>query len=149
MFIALACVVVVMPQIFVGSFCWLAKKRRWLYIGIDSRQMYVDLAKSLLTSAGIASSIMVGTYSHSQMPAWMVGHGLMFLVACIVSSVWFMTAISRFYETATSREPGKQPAPLMWWELLVVLILADMALSLFLIGFLYIGRIGYVLSSVR
>src|SRR5439155_22594407 len=123
MFIIAACLAIAIAIIVVASYYQLAKTKKLLYISTDSRQMYVDLGKSLLTSAGIASSIMVGTYSRSQIPAWMVGHALMFLVACIVLSVAFMLAISRFYETAISRQSGRQPAPLKKSELIVVFIL--------------------------
>ena len=128
---------------FLFSILFLAKRDNWRYVDAESRQMYVDLAKSLITSAGIASAIIVGTYAKGVAPAGMAGRALVSLVVCIIFSTFCAVAISRLYEMARSCGDGL----LKNWELMVILILSVVALGSFLTGFLYIGRIGYLISS--
>jgi hypothetical protein len=128
----------------IAPFYWSARTQGWRYVNPNSRQMYVDLAKTLVTSAGIASSIIVGTYSRSALPAWMVGRALIWFVVCIVFSSIFILTLSRFYEIARSREQSHEGA-LKDWELAIVLVCGAASFCSFLLGFLYVGRIGYSL----
>ncbi len=125
-------------------FYFFAKTKGFRYINPDSRQMYADLAKTLVTSAGIASSIIVGTYSRGTLPAWMIGRALVSFVICIVFSSIFILALSRFFEVARSRSQSSE-GPLDNWELVVLLVLGGISFCSFLLGFLYVGRIGYTL----
>jgi hypothetical protein len=129
--------------LFLFFILFLAQRKNWRCIDADSRQMYIDLGKSLITSAGIASAIIVGTYAKGVAPEWMAGRALIWLVACIIFATFYAVALSRFYEMAHSRGDDL----LKNWELRVILILSLFALGSFLTGFLYIGRIGYLMSA--
>jgi hypothetical protein len=134
----------VFVAIVIIPFYLLANTKGLRYVSPDSRQMYADLAKTLVTSAGIASSIIVGTYSRGALPAWMIGRALVSFVICIVCSTIFMLALSRLFEVARSRAQSTE-GQLENWELVILLVFGGVSFCSFLLGFLYVGRIGYTL----
>lgn len=63
-------------MLFVGSFWRVARTKGWTYITPDTRNMYVDGAKTLITAAGIAVALLASS-----------GVAEVSLIACVAFSL--------------------------------------------------------------
>jgi hypothetical protein len=146
MFVIIAGFVLILCQALIGSFIYKAASQdemRW--VTTKSLAVYTEAAKTLLTSSGIAVAIVVaGLGGKVVLPMWMLRRSIDSLIACILCSVAFIVVLSRWWEVAASRERGDlERGRLTWFELSLVLVFADVALSAFFLGFLYLARIVY------
>jgi hypothetical protein len=111
--------------------------------------MYVDVGKTLITASGIAVAIIVsGLAGKISLPAWMLRRSVVALIICIVFSILTILALTRSYERARSRSGEHSEGTLTDFELLIILLLADVGLTAFLWGFLYLGRIVFYIGKV-
>jgi hypothetical protein len=157
-FYALVVVVAVAPVLLVWHFWHEARVRGWAWTSVDSRNMYVDGAKTIITASGIAVALLASsgvaverTASHVIGSAAKVA--AVCLIACICLSLVLILALLRGHERAKSRfieerrKAGDKSVitegKLNTTELLFILIPASLALSCFLVGFVFLGRIAY------
>lgn len=129
----------------------------WRYTNVDSRTMYVDLAKSMITAAGIAVVLLASLSLDAQnepLPVmrFSAKGAAVSLVFCICTSLALMICLTRFHEEARSRDidrrrlegekgPFANEGPLNDHELRVILYLAGSSLSGFFLGFWFLLRI--------
>jgi hypothetical protein len=157
-FYVFACVVALTPVLFVWHYWHEAKTKDWGWTSTDSRTMYVDGAKTLITASGIAvallaSSSVSSARSASSLVAFSAKVAVVCLIACVCLSLIVILALLRGFERAQSRHiegqraSGNQPKAgqgrLNSIELLFILIPAGLDLSCFLVGFLFLGRIAF------
>lgn len=129
---------------------------QWRWTSEDSRDMWMDSAKSMITAAGIAAALVAsfgldvtrvlnsGSLRYAKVSTAC-------LVACVCSSMALILALSRGHEAAKSRNVLEQRARgntaeiregvLSYFSLSVILVLGLVALSSFFIGFMFLGRI--------
>jgi hypothetical protein len=140
------------PIIFVWSVWHEAKTLGWIWSTDQSRTMYVDAAKTLITASGIAVALLASSsVSSAKATDTIVAFSAKVAVVCLISCVClslivilallrgFERAQSRFIEARGQAGQGKlNPA-----ELLFILIPAGTGLSCFLVGFVFLGRITF------
>jgi len=147
-----------LPQIFIWMIWSGAKRRGWNWVSADSRTMYVDGAKTLVTASGIAvallaSSSVASARVASVLVAFSSRVAAVCLIVCVCSSITLIVMLLRFYEMAWSRQGDKLRAAgqqlsekegeLSAFELGLILATSYLALVSFLIGFAFIGRIAF------
>jgi hypothetical protein len=150
-FYSLVGTVVVGPAIFFWSFWRDAKVRGWNWSSEASRAMYVDVAKTLITASGIAVALVASSSAPLRTVDAVVkisGRiGVVSLVLCICTSLMAMLSLTRSHERARARnlEAGKggNEGQLTNTELLFTLVSSWLALSSFLVGALFLGRITF------
>ena len=148
----------VAPTLFVWSYWHEAHTRGWFWISEDSRTMYVDGAKTLITASGIAvallaSSAVSSARTTSSLVAFSAKVAVVCLIACVCLSLIVILALLRGFERAENRyideqrKEGKQieagEGKLNTTELLFILVPTSLALSCFLVGFVFLGRIAF------
>ena len=149
---------IVLPQLFVGFVWYEARTRGWAWTSTDSRNMYVDGAKTLVTASGIAvallaSSSVASARTGSGLVAFSAKVAAVSLIFCVCSSITLIVVLLRFYERAWSRRAdelraagqaiSEKEGKLNKFELLLILVFSDAALTSFLVGFAFLGRIAY------
>lgn len=141
--------VIVAPSTFVWSIWRDAKRKNWNWTTESSRTMYVDVSKTLITASGIAVALVASDLVRaSDLTAKVSARiGVICLILCITAALTTILALTRGYERARSRniEAGKGGAEgqLLDFELLFILIPGAVALSSFLVGLLFLGRVTF------
>jgi hypothetical protein len=148
----------VAPSLFAWSYWHEARTRGWDWISEDSRTMYVDGAKTMITGAGIAvallaSSTVASARTTSGLVAFSAKVAVVCLISCVCLSLILILALLRGFERAQARYIDQQrnagknftagEGKLTAGELLCILIPTSMALSCFLVGFVFLGRIAF------
>jgi formate-dependent nitrite reductase membrane component NrfD len=150
-------VVAAFPLFFVGFIWREAQKRDWAWTNSDSRNMYVDAAKTLITASGIAvallaSSSVASARTASPLIAFSAKVASVCLISCVCFSLVIILALLRGYERAWSRNMEKRrtaeqgptnEGKLNNAELLFILVPSGVALSSFVVGFVFLGRIAF------
>jgi hypothetical protein len=139
------------PAYFLWTFWRDARKRNWNYTTESTRAMYVDIAKTMVTASGIAVALVASSASPLRAVDSIVRFcsraGVVSLVLCLCTSLVTMISLTRNNERAVSRnlEAGKsgREGQLTNVELAFTLISAWLALSSFLVGALFLGRITF------
>ena len=129
---------------------------QWRWTSEDSRDMWIDAAKTMITSAGIAAALVASLGLSSGRAVglfflWNEKVSTVSLVACVCSSMALILALSRGHEAAKSRNVLEQrikgnmgpitEGVLSNFALSIILILGFVALSCFFLGFVFLGRI--------
>jgi hypothetical protein len=151
LFYFLVALVTVGPAIFFWTFWHDAKKRGWNWTTEASRTMYVDVAKTLITASGIAVALMASSSAPPRavdaIVRISVRTGVISLVLCICTSLIAILSLTRGHERARARNldagKGGSEGQLTDSELLFTLIPSWFALSSFLVGALFLGRIAF------
>src|SRR5438876_10766044 len=86
---------------------------QWIWISIDSRNMYVDGAKTLITASGIAvallaSSSVASARTANPLVAFSAKVAVVCLIACVCFSLIVILALLRGFEQAQSRHIDEQ-----------------------------------------
>jgi len=147
---------------FVGHFWYKAAapnhvvSRQWRWTTQDSRDMWIDAAKTMITAAGIAAALVasvgLGSARPLSSPSLLNAKvATISLVACVCFSMALVLALSRGHEAAKSRNLIDQrmkgnfgeisEGVLSYFALAVILILGFLGLSCFFVGFMFLGRI--------
>ena len=143
--------VVIVPAYFIWTFWRDAKAREWNWTTEASRTMYVDVAKTMVTASGIAVALVASSSAPVRTVDAIVRAsartGVVSLVLCLCTSLITMIALTRGHERARSRNldagRGGEEGQLTDSELRLILIPAWIALSSFLVGALFLGRIAF------
>src|SRR5467141_802012 len=146
------------PMLFVWHYWHEARSRGWDWISDDSRNMYVDGAKTLITASGIAVALLASSSVASAgvanpLVAFSARVAVVCLISCVCLSLVVILALLRGFERSQSRyideqrKAGKEPTggqgKLNVSELLLILVPTGLALSCFLVGFVFLGRIAF------
>jgi hypothetical protein len=146
------------PFIFVWHYWHEAATKGWSWSSVDSRVMYVDGAKTLITGSGIAvallaSSVFSQRATASSLVTFSAKVAVVCLISCVCLSLVVILALLRGHERAKARNienlraagklTGQQvdEGQLNKGELLFILVPGGCALSCFLVGFVFLGRI--------
>jgi hypothetical protein len=119
--------------------------------------MYVDGAKTLVTASGIAVALLASSGVASvktavPLVAFSAKVAAVSLISCVVFSLMVILALLRGYEVSWSRHNDERTAggqgsardgKLNTGELTLILLPAGAALSSFLVGFVFLGRIAF------
>jgi len=158
LFYAFISAVSLAPVIFVWHYWHEARTKDWGWTSIDSRTMYVDGAKTLITASGIAVALLASSSVSSVkntngVVAFSAKVAAVCLISCVCLSLVVILALLRGFERAQSRniekqrKEGRQPTSgegrLNSTELLFILIPAGFGLSCFLVGFAFLARIAF------
>jgi hypothetical protein len=144
------------PWVLIRHFWNKAKEHGWAWTSVDSRTMYVDAFKTMITASGIAVALLAssGVVSQSKaIPVVAVSAklGAICLILCVCFSLGSIIALVRGHELAKSRYIEEQRAKgnhdsitegkLNTTELLFILAPSGVSLSCFFVGFVFLGRI--------
>ena len=119
--------------------------------------MYVDGAKTLITASGIAvallaSSSVASARTASALVAFSAKVAAVCLISCVCLSIVVILALLRGYERSWSRNQERMTAAgqgstnegkLNTTELMLILVPSGLALSTFVTGFVFLGRIAF------
>jgi hypothetical protein len=144
-------------MVFVGFIGYEARKRGWAWTNPDTRNMYVDGAKTLITASGIAvallaSSSVASARTASPVVAFSAKVAAVCLISCVCLSLVVILALLRGYERSWSRNQERMTAAgqgstnegkLNTAELMLILVPSGLALSTFVTGFVFLGRIAF------
>jgi hypothetical protein len=156
-FYVFVALVAILPMLFIWSIWHLARERGWSYINADTRDMYVDGAKTLITASGIAVALLASSGVASAkivlpLVAFSAKVAAVSLISCVCLSLVVILALLRGFEVSWSRKSeemlarGAGPSAdgqLNRIELICILLPAGLALSSFLVGFVFLGRIAF------
>ncbi|MGB6476330.1 MAG: hypothetical protein WBF04_19950 [Candidatus Sulfotelmatobacter sp.] len=148
------------PLLLVWHYWHVAKTKGWSWSSIDSRNMYVDAFKTIITASGIAVALLassaVGTVrTANPIVAFSAKVAAVCLIACVAVSLVAIVGLLRGHELAKARNIEERRAAgtltggeitegkLRQGELLCILIPAAIALSCFLVGFVFLARIAF------
>jgi hypothetical protein len=146
------------PFLFAWHYWHEARTRGWNWISTENRNMYVDGAKTIITASGIAvvllaSSAVSSARTSNGLVASSAKVAVTCLIACVCLSLVVILALLRGFERAWSRNLEEQrkagnqveidEGRLNTVELLLILVPTSLALSCFLVGFVFLGRIAY------
>lgn len=157
LFYVLVFILVAAPLAFILSIWHEALERNWRWINEQSRSMYVDGFKTMVTASGIAvallaSSTVSSARTTNSLVAFSAKAAVICLISCVCLSLIAIVALLRGFERARSRymeEPnaGSQTSvtegKLNNVELLFILCPSCAALICFLVGFAFLGRIAF------
>jgi hypothetical protein len=144
-------------MVFVGFIGYEARKRGWAWTNPDTRNMYVDGVKTLITASGIAvallaSSSVASARTASTLIAFSAKVAAVCLISCVCLCLVVILALLRGYERAWSRNQERMLAAgagstnegkLNTAELVLILVPSGLALSTFVTGFVFLGRIAF------
>jgi cellobiose-specific phosphotransferase system component IIC len=131
-----------------------ARSLGWNWITEQTRNMYVDAIKTMITASGIAVAL-IASSGHNQNAnnavSFSTRAAIVCLIACICVSLFAIVALMRGFDRARSRymdqigesDGAGTQGRLNSVELLLILGFADAALSCFLAGFAFLGRIAF------
>lgn len=146
------------PLGFVWTIWHEANAHDWKWISEHSRNMYVDGLKTMITASGIAVALLASSSVSSartanSLIAASAKVAVICLITCVCISIMAIVSMLRGYERALSRyleqerKQGNNSAitegKLNTGELFLILVLSGGALSCFLVGFLFLGRIAF------
>jgi hypothetical protein len=147
------------PFLLVSHYWYEAKTKGWNWSSVDSRDIYVDGAKTIITGSGIAvallaSSVFSQRTTANSLVVFSAKVAVVCLISCVCLSLIVILALLRGHERAKSRhieklrQDGKlspgiaiTEGQLNDGELLFILVPSALALSCFLVGFVFLGRI--------
>ena len=146
--------VTALPLWFIYQYWDKAQKRNWRFIDIDSRDMYVDGVKTMITASGVAVALLASSAAgpartSNGLIAFSANVAVICLISCVCSSLMVIFALLRGYESARSRmleqvpDGTAQQVDLTNTELLWILIPAFFGLTGFLWGFIFLARIAF------
>ena len=132
-----------------------ARTKGFAWTSEDSRNMYVEAAKTLITASGIAVVLLASSLSQERTADHFVASSAKVAVVCLIACVGWsliaMLALIRGHEEAKGRNIEERRAhglptdvkegKLTGGELLVTLFPSAIALTCFLEGLLFLGRI--------
>ena len=158
MFRTLFAAAVIVDIAYFAWFVYSAVKHDWRYTTVQSCQMYVEVAKSIIVGAGIITSVLAGALeANSSIPRYLTGRTILCLAIAIAFSFLAIMLLTRATEAAISRgidaarKQGKvqsiSEGKLTWTEFALEVTCGFIALGFFLVGILYLGRIGFVLGQ--
>jgi hypothetical protein len=144
-------IAVIAPLGLMWTFWRDAKHLGWNWTTEASRTMYVDVAKTLITASGIAVALVASSFvqlhAGDEVVKVSARIGVIALILCFCSSIVVILALTRGHERARSRNiesrRSGEEGQLTDAELAFILIPAWAALSSFLVGALYLGRIAF------
>ena len=159
-FYGLVAVVAVAPWVYVWLIWHDARTQDWFYLRPDTRDAYVDIAKTLVTASGIAVGLLAsfGVVSAraaspaSPLVAFSAKVAAVSLILCVCLSLVVILLLVRFFDRAWSRRndemlgAGQGPAvdgKLSRVELLLILVFSGAGLCCFGVGFAFLGRIAF------
>ena len=145
------------PLLLAWDFFHKAKTKGWMWSSEDSRNAYVDGLKTMITAAGIAVALLASNYSSgvrttSNLISFSAKFAAVTLIACVCLSMVGIILLLRGHERAKSRrlEELKETShgPVIEGKLLplefgLTVAVSSVALSCFLVGFIFVGRIVY------
>ena len=107
-FYTFVALLVLVPLAFVCVVLRESRMRGWSWINADSRSMYVDGAKTLVTASGIAvallaSSSVASARTASALVGFSAKVAAVSLISCVCVSMLLIVALLRGYERAWSR----------------------------------------------
>lgn len=131
---------------------------QWRWSSEDSRDVWIDVAKTMITASGIAAALLASltlgrpTMMLSPLVAFSVKSATVFLVVCVCVSMVVILILARGHEAAKSRhieglrragQPtlGIREGLLNHSTFSLMLFAAFVALSGFFLGFLFLARI--------
>jgi hypothetical protein len=132
-----------------------ARTKGFAWTSEDSRTMYVEVAKTLITASGIAVVLLASSVSPERTADHVVAFSAKVAVVCLIACVGWslvaMLALIRGHEEAKGRNIEERRArglptdvkegKLTSGELLFTLFPSAIALTCFLVGLLFLGRI--------
>jgi len=143
---------------YIAWFIYGAVKLDMMWISMESTQMYVEVARAVIISAGIVTSVLASAIRTSSIPHTLTRPLMVYLAIAIVFSVLLIMVLTRATETAIGRELRRRAqvneptdpsvsiqGRLNWVELILALICGAIGLGAFMLGILYLGRIGWEL----
>jgi hypothetical protein len=131
---------------------------QWRWSSEDSRDMWIDAAKTMISASGIAAALLASltlaphqTDKLSPIVASSVKTATVSLVVCVCVSMFLILALARGHEAAKSRQKEKKrpegcaekitEGPLSNFALCITLLASFIALSSFFVGFLFLARL--------
>ena len=131
---------------------------QWRWSSEDSRDMWMDAAKTMISASGIAAALLASltlaphqTDKLSPIVASSVKTATVSLVVCVCVSMFLILALARGHEAAKSRQVEKRrqegytgettAGPLSNFALCIILVASFIALSSFFVGFLFLARL--------
>jgi protein-S-isoprenylcysteine O-methyltransferase Ste14 len=148
--------IILVDGAYIAWFVYGAVKHEMSWISMASTQMYTEVAKAVIVSAGIVSSVLPSAIESSKIPHTLTRPLMVYLAIAIVFSVLLIMILTRATETAIGRElrrraASKEPTDphlslqgkLNWMEFILAQICGAIALGAFMLGILYLGRIGW------
>jgi hypothetical protein len=137
---------------FMYDFYSKAMAANWRESSEDSRTMYTDAAKTMISAAGIAAALLASLSTHQNnslapLVAKSIKTATISLVVCVCVSMALILTLARGHEEAKGLEQLKHPGtkvtsgPLSDFYLRTTLAFAFVALSCFFVGFLFLARI--------
>ena len=129
---------------------------QWRWSSEDSRTMWIDVAKTMITASGIAAALLATLAARQGnilggLAAFSVKAATVSLVVCACFSMFLILALARGHEAAKARYSSKRrqegytgeikEGPLTKFALWVTVSGAFVALSSFFIGFLFLARV--------
>jgi hypothetical protein len=131
--------------------------KQWRWSSEDSRDMWMDAAKTMISAAGIAAALLASLSASardktvlSAIGTFSLKSATVCLVMCVCVSMFLILSLARGHEAAKAREnlkprpPGSgqvKEGPLTDFALSITLLAAFVALSSFFVGFLFLARI--------
>lgn len=143
---------------FVAWHFWNKAQNGLRWTSRDSRNAYVDCAKTLITASGITVTLSAssgGAFTRTPIVVFSVKVAVVCLILCVVFSMALMLALVRCHELANSRWTQQEFAAgrvanaqipqgeLTNTELGWIVVLAFFALTTFLCGLVFLGIIGW------
>jgi hypothetical protein len=112
-FYVFVCFVASAPFLLMLHYWHEARTRGWSWTSQDSRDMYVDAAKTIITASGIAVALLASSsISPARTGSSLVAFSAKVVVVCLISSVCFslivILALLRGHERAQSRHIEQQ-----------------------------------------
>jgi hypothetical protein len=131
---------------------------QWRWSSEDSRDMWIDAAKTMITASGIAAalvaSLTLAAHQSNMLSALVtssVKTATVSLVVCVCVSMFLILSLARGHEAAKARYIARRPqeghqgeikeGPLSNFALCITLLAAFLALSSFFVRFLFLARI--------
>ncbi len=145
------------PFPFMWQYWHKARTQGWSWTTEDSRDMYVDAVKTVIAASGIAVALLASNYSSGRTASHLVALSakvaVVSLISCVCFSLVAILALLRGHELAKGRNIEEQrraghigpiiDGKLNSSELLFILVSSGIALSCFLVGFIFLGRIAF------
>jgi len=136
-----------MPCAYVGWFVWGVKYRNWRHLSWAGCNIYVDVAKTIIASSGIATAILSTALTSPGFRTQTVVWGMALLVASIMLCVLVILVLTRVTQVALAREEDQagdewsnvKQGSLSNLELFPILTLTLFGLETFFVGFFYLG----------
>jgi len=115
-----------------------------------------EAAKAVIISAGIVTSVLASAILSSTIPHTLTRHLMVYLAIAIVFTVLLIMILTRATEAAIGRELRRRTqfnertdpsvpvqGKLNWVEFILALICGAIGVGAFMLGILYLGRIGW------